>query len=379
MKLKLIGLVSSLAFVLVGGGMPATQVASATPVGLGALGDWQTYIHTKVLSGIDEGENCAGPPTSCQAPSPGDNNPGDSLGSDGLNDGDIDCGLVVQPNDPCVFSIEVVDAVVDALVPEAANPNNSCSLLGTLAENAALSALSTGFIGGQFNDYISDLCTAGFPDQPDLDLDGVGDRNDNCPSIGNPGQEDADSNGIGDTCDFADADDDGIADSIDMQPGVFSDAFSDGTTSGTIARGDQTLIVIDELTPAGVKVAAAAGGGTLPATVTDSKGTTYTLTAGDQVIVTDGISRVEVLVGPIEVKYFVNGIAYATATLPTGSILTFDPETQTFTNGSNIPATILIGPPTNANQCKNNGWSKFNFPKKFKNQGNCVQYVNTGK
>ena len=38
-----------------------------------------------------------------------------------------------------------------------------------------------------------------------------------------------------------------------------------------------------------------------------------------------------------------------------------------------------IGPPTNANQCKNNGWKTFNTPRPFKNQGDCIQYVNTGK
>jgi hypothetical protein len=38
-----------------------------------------------------------------------------------------------------------------------------------------------------------------------------------------------------------------------------------------------------------------------------------------------------------------------------------------------------VGPPTNANQCKNNGWQTFNTPRSFKNQGDCIQYVNTGK
>ena len=38
-----------------------------------------------------------------------------------------------------------------------------------------------------------------------------------------------------------------------------------------------------------------------------------------------------------------------------------------------------IGPPGDKEQCKNGGWSRFNFPRRFKNQGDCVQYVNTGK
>lgn len=28
---------------------------------------------------------------------------------------------------------------------------------------------------------------------------------------------------------------------------------------------------------------------------------------------------------------------------------------------------------------KNRGWSQFNFPQSFENQGQCIQYVNTGK
>lgn len=38
-----------------------------------------------------------------------------------------------------------------------------------------------------------------------------------------------------------------------------------------------------------------------------------------------------------------------------------------------------IGPPTNKDQCKNGGWQNFNVPRRFKNQGDCIQYVNTGK
>lgn len=38
-----------------------------------------------------------------------------------------------------------------------------------------------------------------------------------------------------------------------------------------------------------------------------------------------------------------------------------------------------VGPPTNKDQCKNDGWKTFNTPRTFKNQGDCIQYVNTGK
>jgi hypothetical protein len=38
-----------------------------------------------------------------------------------------------------------------------------------------------------------------------------------------------------------------------------------------------------------------------------------------------------------------------------------------------------IGPPADADQCKNGGWREFNFPQSFKNQGDCIQFVNTGR
>jgi bacillolysin len=37
------------------------------------------------------------------------------------------------------------------------------------------------------------------------------------------------------------------------------------------------------------------------------------------------------------------------------------------------------GPPVNKDQCKNGGWARFDVPRHFKNQGDCIQYVNTGK
>lgn len=36
-------------------------------------------------------------------------------------------------------------------------------------------------------------------------------------------------------------------------------------------------------------------------------------------------------------------------------------------------------PPTSKDQCKNGGWMTFTVPHTFKNQGDCIQFVNTGK
>ncbi len=37
------------------------------------------------------------------------------------------------------------------------------------------------------------------------------------------------------------------------------------------------------------------------------------------------------------------------------------------------------GPPRNKEQCKNGGWMRFDFPRRFRNQGDCIQFVNTGR
>jgi len=38
-----------------------------------------------------------------------------------------------------------------------------------------------------------------------------------------------------------------------------------------------------------------------------------------------------------------------------------------------------MGTPTNEKQCKNGGWTRFTSPRTFNNQGDCIQFVNTGK
>ena len=48
-------------------------------------------------------------------------------------------------------------------------------------------------------------------------------------------------------------------------------------------------------------------------------------------------------------------------------------------NEAFTPTTPHVGPPTTKEQCKNAGWQTFDTPRKFKNQGDCIQFVNTGK
>src|SRR5215813_14296428 len=43
------------------------------------------------------------------------------------------------------------------------------------------------------------------------------------------------------------------------------------------------------------------------------------------------------------------------------------------------PRGPLCGPPTSTDQCKDTGWMNFNHPRGFTDQGDCLQYVLTGK
>src|SRR3954454_8587441 len=85
-------------------------------------------------------------------------------------------------------------------------------------------------------------------------------------------------------------------------------------------------------------------------------GTTYSFTAADgqPSAITGTIQSVDVL---IDVQ--------GTADL-----------TNITVNG--VKQVVLVGPPTNANQCKNGGWKNFTTPP-FKNQGQCVSYYNKHK
>jgi len=56
---------------------------------------------------------------------------------------------------------------------------------------------------------------------------------------------------------------------------------------------------------------------------------------------------------------------------------------QTFIVPAGFPISVstegLCGPPAVVNDCKNDGWMAFSHPRSFRNQGDCVQYVNTGR
>lgn len=65
--------------------------------------------------------------------------------------------------------------------------------------------------------------------------------------------------------------------------------------------------------------------------------------------------------------------------LTTGEVVT----AQAFIVPLNTPTSVstgqLCGPPATRNDCKGGAWMNFNHPRSFANQGDCEQFVNTGR
>jgi hypothetical protein len=71
-----------------------------------------------------------------------------------------------------------------------------------------------------------------------------------------------------------------------------------------------------------------------------------------------------------------DGIADAADNCP----LTYNPDQADIDlDGIGDACDTQTGPPQNKEQCKNGGWMRFNFPRTFRSQGDCIQFVNTGR
>ena len=142
-----------------------------------------------------------------------------------------------------------------------------------------------------------------------------------------------------------DTDTDGIADAVDTQPTIFSNDFSDGTTTGTItSRGGQVLTIVDAPSPAqGVVITAELSDDLNPAEVNVCDGASiHWLTPGDQVIATCGSVILDVRAGSIEAAFLADSGQQSTASIPTGNVLTFEPQTGTFSAPVTNPDTIVV-------------------------------------
>jgi hypothetical protein len=166
---------------------------------------------------------------------------------------------------------------------------------------------------------------------------------------GNPRIMDGDFNGIS-VVDMgayehvgADADADGIEDSIDTAPSVYSNDFAQGSTSGTIvARGDQTVLVTDAPDPDGVRIEASASGGPAPAQVSVCGGAAFTLDAGDAVVATCGSIDIAVVQGTVEITFVAADGTQAETSLNAGNAIAFEPQTCTITAPASNPDSVVV-------------------------------------
>jgi hypothetical protein len=79
-------------------------------------------------------------------------------------------------------------------------------------------------------------------------------------------------------------------------------------------------------------------------------------------------------------SFTAGGFTFPTGTITAADILidvqgTADISNITVNGTLEVPAPVVAGPPANKNACKKGGWKTFNNPS-FKNQGQCVAYVN---
>lgn len=142
-----------------------------------------------------------------------------------------------------------------------------------------------------------------------------------------------------------DTDSDGLFDNVDTSDNLFSDAFSDGTTSGTVTtRGGQILHVIDEANSAlGVYAAALPAGVGAKARVSACGGAVdVQLGAGQSSIITCGSALVKAVAGIIDALFFGSGGVTATSSIGEGNVLGFEPASNAFAVPQTNPSEVVV-------------------------------------
>lgn len=320
-------------------------VISSTPI------EWATFSFNNnylIIDNFITGTGC-GTPEVCDGV---DNDLDGSVDEDFTNtDGDsqADC---VDPDDDN-------DGVPDTIdnCPLTANPGQTDSDGDGVGDTCDADADGDGVLDASDNcplianagqadndlDGIGDVC------DEDDDNDGVSDSADNCPLTANPAQTDTDGDTIGDTCD-SDDDGDGVTDTADNCSLVPNADQSDNDHDGvgdSCDPDDDNDGVLDTTDNCSFTANPAQ-------TDTDADGAGDSCDSDDD---NDGISDVA-------------------DNCPT----TWNPNQADFDqDGTGDVCDPVTGPPSNKDQCKDGGWQRFDFPRRFENQGDCIQFVNTGK
>jgi sugar lactone lactonase YvrE len=182
-----------------------------------------------------------------------------------------------------------------------------------------------------------------------------------------------------------------VINDLAIQPGtdvLFGTAINFGTTSNNLYTIDKTTAVATFIGDTGVIGATLAFGpdGTLYQTSAEFgdmgflRGFLNTLDPATAAVLTTSMPFTEAHIGALAVRA-TDGVIFASSGMP-GDIYTLSRDgvlTLVGNTGAGGPGDLAFTPvPTDKTQCKSGGW-RTNFAFAFKNQGDCIQFVNTGK